>query len=219
MGGLVDPSWYTHEGQERGHVVHMAAEGIFTGQPVSVAAEYRGYVSALEAAFETLKFIAIWVEKRLCLKDVTGRPDAIGWLTARTGKLWPGPVIIDVKSGDKDVSHGVQLSFYEMLADACGAREALPSEFRELPWQRVGLYVNARGGYRLHPHTDPNDRLIAHAILDLTRWRVAHGLITPDRNDDDPELAEEVAHGIIADTVHGSGSEQPAGSGIPREGA
>jgi hypothetical protein len=216
MGGLTDPSWFTQASRDRGHVVHMAAEGVFTGQPVSVAPAYQGYAEALAKGYSTLAFQAIWVEQRLALADVTGRPDAVGWLTTRTGKLWPGPVIVDVKSGPASVAHGVQLSFYEMLADACGARDLLPLEYRDLPWQRVGFYVTDRGTYRIRPYDDPNDILIAQAILDLTRWRVAHGLFTCPA-DDDPDFTEELAHGRRAGD--GAGPGQRAAESLPTAGA
>lgn len=218
MCGLCDPSWFTQEGRDRGNVVHMAAECVFTGQDVAVAPAYRGYVEALRNGATALKVVPIWVERRLRMADLTGRPDLVGYVTERVGQIFPGPVIPDVKSGTREPQHGVQLAFYEMLAEACGARALLPPEFRDLPWQRVGFYVDARGCYRLHPYADPDDFTVAHAILDLTRWRLRHGLI---RLTDDDDLAEELADGITGDdgAGGGAGSQQPDQKAIRGAGA
>jgi hypothetical protein len=146
------------------------------------------------------------------------RPDTIGLIHNPVGRLRAGPTIIDIKSGDKIAAHGIQLALYESLADATpDLRLALPPEYRDLPWQRVGLYVRDTGRYSLHPYLDDGDRLIAQAILDLTRWRIAHGLLDPGTvamQDDDPTFLEEYHAGR---TLIGVRPESPTASGVPPE--
>lgn len=221
--GLTDPWFFTQVARDRGHIVHCIAEQVFTHQPVTVAPAYAGFELALRLAKRTLKFEPICVERRLSRMDLTGRPDAIGWIPDRVGQIHPGPAILDVKSGERYPSHGIQLCWYCELADATAdLRAALPEAFRDLPWQRIGVYVKETGRFTLHHYTDPLDTLICSAIIDLARWREAHGLLRSGElaQDDDPivpVLETENAH-IDGPDDH-TRPEQPDHPTIPPTGA
>jgi hypothetical protein len=189
---LVDPYWFTEAARERGHSVHTIAEAIFQGQPVHVSPAYAGYKTALEQGIGALRFSPVCIERRLQARDLTGRPDAVGYVARQIGSIYPGPAIVDIKSGAPMPAHGIQLSLYEHLADANNLRATLPEWFRDLPWNRIGLYVQETGHYKIHPYLDPNDGFIAQAIVDVTRWRVAHGLLAmdPTAPEDDPIFPE-----------------------------
>ena len=193
--GLVDSRWFTDASRERGHHVHTIAEQVFTGQQsLAVGAGYVAYWNALKGAAKALSAKMICVERRLWGRDVTGRPDAVGWLETSVGQhLRPGPVIIDIKSGAPAAAHGLQLAWYAKLADETGLRHQLPSHYEIFPWQRVCVHVGDDGRYHLTPYTNVTDAAICDAIVDVAHWRRQHGYgcddVSPDRIfDDDPEV-------------------------------
>lgn len=192
--GFVDPFWFTEQSRERGRAVHTIAEAIFQGQPVHVSPAYDGYLTALRAGIAALHFAPICIERRLVARDVTGRPDAVGYTSKAIGKIHAGGAIVDIKTGGPSPVHGIQLAMYEQLVAANSLRDLLPEWFRDLPWNRIGLYVTESGTYKIHPYLDPNDHFIAQAIVDVTRWRAAHGLLLMDdvaAQDDDPVFPVE----------------------------
>ena len=199
--GLADTQWFTAESRERGQVVHHISEEVLRRRPVTVPPAFDGYAEALAAGFAAIGFEPAMIEVRLTLQhgvlQLTGRPDAIGMVSTQVGGIYPGPAIIDVKSGERCPSHGVQLAIYERLADAAPAlREALGPGWDAWPWQRIGLYVQPTGRYTLHPFTDPNDMRLAEALLDIAAWRAVHGLLdaSSDTYDDDPtDIPEEAS--------------------------
>lgn len=220
LAGLVDDRWFTPESRERGTTVHLIARQVFTGRPVDVAPEYEGYAKALRDGYAALGLQPICVEQRLSMDGLTGRPDLVGWLPNHIGSgIHAGPAIPDVKSGDPYPVHGVQLALYERLAEAEGLRRHLPPSMRNLPWQRIGFYVREDGTYRLRPYTESEDRIIADLILDLTRWRVAHGALTlpTETFDDDAVISGDDHDHDGPDTGDRPGLAGPAA--VPTAGA
>jgi len=195
LAGFVDSYWFTPEGRDRGQLVHMMAEQVFTDHAVAVAPGFSGYELALRNAKAALHFTPIAVERRLNAFGISGRPDLIGWIDRKmSSDIHAGPVIIDIKSGGQYPSHGIQLAYYARLAEATpDLRQALPTEIRALPWQRLGLYVRETGRYKLHPYTDMRDRFVADAILDVVMFRYDHGMLAADAaiQADDPSVPEE----------------------------
>ena len=186
--GLVDTTWFTETARTRGTIVHALAEAAFQRQQGSVAPSLAGFAFALSAGIAALGFEAVCVERRFAHNGITGRPDAIGFVTRPVGSgIHAGPMIVDVKSGEQNDAHGIQLALYEMLANANNVHALLPVVYRDVPWNRVGLYVAENGRYRIHTYTDPMDHVVAAAALDLARWRLAHGLLSViDDPPDDP---------------------------------
>lgn len=211
--GLTDPWWFTPESRERGRIVHFIAEQVFTEQPVAVGPDYAGYALALQRAKALLGIVPLAVERRFYRPDgtgVSGRPDLVGFLPRPVGELPAGPCILDVKSGAPLPTHGLQLSFYEWLCEACPELRAwMPPDMAGLPWLRVGLYVKPNGRHRPPKlYTDPNDDIVRAAILDLATWRTAHGyLAAPDAGSqpDDPPFDG----GSGSDTAAGAGAGHP----------
>jgi hypothetical protein len=193
--GLVDPQWFTEASRERGRAVHAIAEAVFQDHIVHVAPAYEGYKTALMNGIAALRFSPVCIERRLFDRDLSGRPDAVGFISHNTGdQIQAGPAIVDIKSGARMPSHGLQLAFYEQLADANKLRDLLPSWFRDQPWERIGLYVRDTGTYKIHRYADYADQYVAQALIDVIRWRHAHGLIEPDDVSDyeDPAFHMEV---------------------------
>jgi hypothetical protein len=192
-----DDQWfYTPEGQERGRVVHMIGEQVFNKLEVVVSADYAGYETAIRKAAKALGIVPICVERRLVhpSRGFNGRPDVVGYLPRRVGRIPAGPALGDLKSGPAQPSHALQLGFYDILADANpDLRAQLPEKFRDLPWQRIGIYVHSNGRYNIVHYSDYSDRRMCESILDVTAWRQKHGCIDSvgdglgsQQPDDDP---------------------------------
>lgn len=195
LAGLVDPWWFTAESRERGHTVHAIGEQILRQLGVDVSPDYEGYKLALMHGVLILKIQPICIERRLQDGIKNGRPDVIGWIPEAVGAVPAGPVIVDIKSGERAPTHALQLEFYRQLADATpDLRNSLPEQFRNLPWQRIGFYVRPNGTYKFHLYDDPLDYFICNAIVDLIAWRAANGLIEAEQSysyADDPSFPLE----------------------------
>lgn len=195
--GLVDDAWWTPVGRDRGTVVHALAEGEMLRQPVTAGPAYDGYARAVRDGLAALGFVPLFVERRLTrwAEGITGRPDGIGYVPRPVGKVMAGPAIVDIKSGDKEPYHALQLALYEWLAAATeDLRAALPTALQDLPWQRVGLYVKENGRFKIHPYAEPTDREVALSLVTVTNWRITHGLLASERTDprqpDDPAVPD-----------------------------
>src|SRR5688572_12100267 len=85
--GLVDTTWFTEQSRDRGRAVHAIAEAIFQQQVVYSAPAYEGFASAIRAGVVALGFEAVCVEQRLSAFDLSGRPDAIGFVRRPLGSF------------------------------------------------------------------------------------------------------------------------------------
>lgn len=188
-----DPQWFKDEHRDRGQAVHWIGEQVFRDKPAVCAPSLAGYAQALTDAKEHLGFQAVAIEERMVLDKITGRPDLIGYMPKKVGDIPFGPAIIDIKSGDPYPGHAIQLSLYEELAEKNGIRERLPEKYRDLPFWRIGLYVNPDGTYHVKVYRAPWDRAIAQALMSIVAFQVLHNLIPDDgMPEDDPETIENI---------------------------
>lgn len=183
-----DTRRYTDESRQRGQAAHLALAALLRQQRVALAPQYQGYVESIQAALDGLAFVPVAVERRLRDGDVTGRPDAVGYVTRGP---FAGPAVLDGKTCVPAAWHGVQVAMYARLAESL--RDAMPAAVRRLPWLRMALRLKPDGRLRFVfvPLTDPDDYRAADAALDLARWRSAHGVFVPadgvgDFDGDDP---------------------------------
>jgi hypothetical protein len=185
MAGCVDPWWFTAAGRQRGTTVHFIGEQLLLRRDGAFAPEYAGYAMAISNGMAALGFQPLVVERRLVhrTRPVKGRPDTCGLVPVRKGKVPAGPALVDIKSGNPARFHALQLGLYEILADDNEAlQDMLPDRWRGYPWTRIGLYVHEDGKHQLKVYDDPGDRAVCGAILDLTEWRIANGIITSGRH-------------------------------------
>ena len=163
LGGLVDPTWFTDFGRDRGTAVHEAV--LYDVQAdldrASVHPAIRGYVDGwfrflIESRF---KPIPKFCERRQFhpLHFYAGTLDLWGLLNARH-------VIIDVKTGDASTA-GYQTAAYSKF----------PAFMAYNP-DRYSLRLYPDGRYKLNKHDDPNDWLVFLNNLErirkegLTAW-------------------------------------------------
>ena len=153
--GWIDDTWYTEDSKIRGTAVHsMAADfdlGAFDIE--GYAGAYRGWLIAHRDAMAVLKpkFCEIEMARVHPEHRFGGRPD-------RVAKLFTHHCVIDLKSGAKERSHGIQTALQVILASA----------FYPLPapmWGRWTEYLNKDGGWSLRPHDDRRDFDEAYRII------------------------------------------------------
>lgn len=190
-GLSVNSSWFTEESRERGQLVHWLGEHVLKGIEVSCAPSMSGYLEALRKGAEVLSWSSLLSECRMTSGFVTGRPDSLGLVRKRAGSIPAGPAILDIKSGEPYDSHGVQLALYELLARETGKIEQVFGA-ASVPVSRIGLYVKSDGKYHVKLYDDSTDRIAAAALVNITRWRAAHGMLPDQPPIEDPQQDEEL---------------------------
>jgi len=131
---------------KRGSAVHLAAqyddEGLL--DEGSVGPFITPYLGAYRRFRRESGFEPEFIEQMVYSEryDFAGMLDRIGRLNARR-------ILLDIKSGDPEGWHALQLAGYELGAEECLGLPGLP---------RFGLYLRRDGSYRLLPYTSPLDK-------------------------------------------------------------
>lgn len=161
--GLVDTTWFTAEGCERGQMVHLACQYLDEGDldEDSLDPALMGYVEAYKS-FRAQQGACEWEWIECPRQDpmglYRGTPDRI--VIVRPRSLW------DLKGGAPLRWHAIQTAAYvNMLPD--------PYSYR-----RFGLYLKPNGQYsvREYPRADyQRDLNVFMSALTLHNWRDHHG--------------------------------------------
>jgi hypothetical protein len=159
---------------ERGKRVHTACEydDDHALDEASVA-DLMGYVQAWRAFKHDCQFVSIEVERRLFHPQLgyAGTCDRIGMGWVPQGiKRKTMPILLDIKSGVSDATHGPQTAAYAQAAILDGL---LPARDHA----RLTVYLAATGRYETNWHTSPQDWAIFQAALTYHQWRIKHKLI------------------------------------------
>jgi hypothetical protein len=157
--GLIDTTYMTDQGRDRGVAVHLSCQFYDEGtlDYSSITPEIEGYLRAYDAWKRDSGIEQIeWIERTLV--DPQGRykgtPDRV--LIARPRRL------IDLKSGAPMDWHQVQLAAYVSM---------LPDPYS---YERVGVYLHDDGTYRikLYPKSDyAADLAVFMSALNLHNWK------------------------------------------------
>jgi hypothetical protein len=158
--GLIDTSFYTEEGRQRGTAVHAACEYFDQGDldESSIDLEIAGYLDAYKAwkAYIGLASSFDWIEVPVSDKAhlYAGTPDRV--LTMRPRKL------IDIKTGAFQRWHPIQAAAYIACLDD------------PFSYSRFGLYLQLNGKYsfREFPKVEfPRDLSIWQSALNIYYWK------------------------------------------------
>lgn len=146
--GWIDSRWYTEESSERGRDVHkLTADFDLGGLNVATCkSARRGWLLAYVEVAKRIK--AEWSDVEVPRMHPAelwgGRPD-------RVGKAFRLQTVLEVKSGAKEKAHRIQTALQAKLVAGSGG--ILPARM----WQRLALYIDEAGGYRLWDHAEPDN--------------------------------------------------------------
>lgn len=159
--GLIDPQWFTEDAAMRGTYVH---EAIALHHDDDLAMEaldpvLRPYVEGYLRFLSETFFDAMQIEQRVFSESLgyAGTFDVLGHLPSQP----PGYDLIDVKSGGRPATVGLQLAAYV---------RCLPVGVH----RRWCLQLPGDGSYRLHRCEDRTDEHVFLAALTVAKWKRAN---------------------------------------------
>lgn len=176
--GLVDTTYFTPGSAQRGTDIHELCEdydhGLLTDEAIK-AHEYGKYIKAWEKF--TSEMDAKWSKIEWKVADyninVAGTIDRVGTVVMGGVRR---RVIVDIKSGSKRPSHGVQLAAYHGLVTRAlvlsGENAKSATSIR-----RAAVYITKAGNYKFVEFTDLKDHAVWNAALIVGQYRVEKKLI------------------------------------------
>lgn len=169
--GLIDDSWRSEEALKRGSFVHEAIQFHVEGtlEESSVDPKVVGYLEAWkkferEVGFKVHCVGGCWqseIRRHHPFYGYAGTMDHLGEIQGRV-------TIVDVKSGAPKPADAWQLALYAMLFDAVTGM---------LRPDRVNVYVQPNGDYRMIHHKSRTDFEIAKAAITIAQARIDAGLV------------------------------------------
>jgi len=160
--GLIDTTWFTEYGRNRGTLIHRIIQWYLAGEvdEDSIDPALRPYFDAFLKFEVDSKFVAEEVERPFASETYrfAGTPDLIGCLNGHNA-------IIDIKSGTPQPWAALQLAGYEILRNE-GIRDG-----GMLRCKRFSLQLTDDGTYKLIPFTDRADRGVFLAALAVYNWK------------------------------------------------
>ncbi len=158
VAGLVDDRWYTAESRDRGSAVHRLTTdydlGAFGREDVAtINSKYKGWLAAHVKAMDMIRPQWRHIEEPFVHQThlYGGRPD-------RVGLVYGAVSLMEIKSGDVEKSHPIQLALQAILVEP---EVKLPAE--TLP--RYGLYLKANGKWRVETFVNRKDFDVARRII------------------------------------------------------
>lgn len=162
--GLIDMSFYTEAGLNRGTAIHTAIEYLLDGDLDWSALDERivPYVLAFETFQRTTGFRVTHSSPTACrLADTiyryAGTFDFAGFLADEKT-----PYLVDIKTGAIEPWCALQTAAYA---------RCVPTK----PIHRAGLQLREDGTYRFHPYSDPNDERIFLSAVSVWWWKNRNG--------------------------------------------
>jgi hypothetical protein len=160
------PDWKLEDARLRGELVHAATAFLDEDDLdlSSVDDEVMGYLEGWRKFRRDYSFVPTMIERRLAhLRwGYAGTPDRFGeWAY----KGYVRSVLIDIKTGFEDPTHGPQTAAYAQAIQDSGTRVT----------QRATVYLSP-GDYRVETYTGMQDWTIFMAALQWHRWKQRHGL-------------------------------------------
>jgi len=153
--GLIDTTWFTEYGRDRGKLVHRIIQWHLAGEldEDSIDPALRPYFDAFLKFEADSKFVAEVVERPFASETYrfAGTPDLIGCLNGHNA-------IIDIKTGAPQPWTALQLAGYEVLV-------------KHPSMERFSLQLTDEGKYKLTHHKDRADRGVFLSALALHLWK------------------------------------------------
>lgn len=154
--GWIDDTWFTEESSRRGTRVHQLTADYDLGaieNPLSVEDGYKGYFLGHVKAMQILRPTMLAVEQPFVhpVLRFGGRPDRLIVLNR-------AKAILEVKTAIAASSHQIQTALQAILA---AGEFDLPPE----GVQRLCLYLQRTGKFKLEEHRDRNDFAEARRVI------------------------------------------------------
>lgn len=157
--GLIDSSWFTEYGRDRGRLVHRVIQLYDDGEleEATVDPILQPYLQAWQRFKAESGFIVDASEVAMAsdIYQVAGMVDKIGRFNERRA-------IVDIKSGAIQPWMGLQLALYQILLGD-------PTTIR------CAVKLSDDGKYRFHRFTDRQDRQVALAVVAVHQWKIKNG--------------------------------------------
>jgi hypothetical protein len=170
----LDPSWLA-AARERGQLVHKVVE-LHNQNDLdesSVDPSLAGYLKAWKRFCSDLLFKPLATERVVYSQrwGFAGKLDVLGvWQPNK----WRRFCLPEVKTGNKDPTHGPQTAAYLKAAVEMQILDDLRP--KDLP-QRCGVYLDASGYYNCERFSDPQDWPTFLAALTVHRFKERHNLL------------------------------------------
>jgi hypothetical protein len=156
--GIIDATFFTEEGRERGSAVHLACEYFDQGDldEDSLDEQIAGYVDAYKTFKSASGWEFDWIEFPVMDKTgmYAGTPDRA--LVSRPRKL------VDIKTGAHQKWHGPQTAAYVNCLDD------------PFSYSRYGLYLQGNGKFTLREYPKAefiSDLAIFQSALNIYYWK------------------------------------------------
>lgn len=159
--GLIDDSYFSDKARGRGRLAHYVAEKILTNQangPIDAAV--LPYMLGLRKFLDRYAPVIVNAEVMMLNPNLllAGTVDI-------DARIDHAQAVIEIKTGEPTPWHALQLAPYAYLLDGA----------KWMSRQRLGLYLNLRGGFRLKEYDGVTDLDYFMRAFELLHWRVLHG--------------------------------------------
>jgi hypothetical protein len=158
--GLIDDRWFTEQAVLRGTYVHRALEYLDQGDldEATIDSALTGYVDAYRRFLRECHAGDVHLYEVPLADPVRGYAGTLD----RVRHIGPHLAVMDIKTGDPQRWHGLQLAAYAELAKRALGMPML---------KRWGLYLRADGTYRCHPYTDRHDWDVFQSCLTVAQFK------------------------------------------------
>lgn len=160
--GLIDTTYMTDYGRDRGSFVHEATALWDRGELDEAVLDpaLKPYLEGWKLFRTEIDFEHTHIEQPMAavLRGFAGTPDRIGFMNKRR-------VILEIKAGKELPWHKLQCGAYKHLAEVNGVRID----------DRYAIYLPGDGLYRLRKHDDPGNEQEFLALLAAFHVKINYG--------------------------------------------
>ena len=156
--GIIDDTWYNEEATYRGEMVHKITELIDKGKgdcflDSEIFKDLEPYTQAYQRFLNENKIDYFEIETKFVNETygLGGTPDRIGTLNLKG-------TLIDIKTGNPEKWHGIQLAAYALL-------------IADPKIKKFGLYLKPNGKYKFEPYNDTKYLDLFLSALTLYKWK------------------------------------------------
>lgn len=166
--GLIDATWYTEEGRQRGSEVHkdVVSRHVTLCHALS---RHSKYLEAYDKFLKDTKWKPHTIEQPMANDRFAGTPDQIGFFSDEE------EAIIDVKTGAWNIAIALQLEGYDILYLTERMKKAEVFTTRTII-KKYSLHLSNDGKYKLIPQKDRRLKYVFESAVSLWWFKKNEGL-------------------------------------------